>query len=74
MTMPKEVEEALNHVREFHPEITQVLYLRNGTWLFLDEDGEAPSFEGDDLDMAILETAFDMVDDQLPVIYALPEE
>lgn len=60
MRTPKKVKIALEHVRKFHPYVVQVFYGIDGRWLFMDEDMEALSFNGE-IDIGILEDAADSV-------------
>ena len=38
------IETALRQVRAFYPEVTQVLYLRGGYWVYMTETGDRPAF------------------------------
>ena len=68
--MTKEVKKALKHVRQYHPEVDTVIFLKDCRWLYLDsENGYFPSFT-DEIDASILEKAIDSVDD-LPAIFQL---
>ena len=68
--MTKEALEALEHVKQYHPEVDTVLFLKDGRWLYLDSENEYfPSF-ADEIDASILEKAIDSVDD-LPAIFQL---
>lgn len=50
---------ALNHVRQFLPEVTQVLYGADQRWMYLTDDGEVPGFAGYAIDAGLLEDAAD---------------
>jgi len=75
MEMPTEVATALEFVRTTNPEVTQVLFLRNCNWLFMDEEGTPAVFEKL-TDTTLLEKAVNAVYDthQLPVVFSLPVE
>lgn len=68
--MKKKIRRALDHVRQYHPEVTQVVFLRDGRWLYMDDDGECPQFVKE-VDVAILEEAADAVT-KVPAAFAGP--
>ena len=59
--MTKEVRESLDHVREFHPKVTHVVFNREGQWIYCDDNFHTPQF-CDDIDVGILEDAVDSVE------------
>lgn len=59
-TIPAAVAAALAHVRQFHPEVTQVFFGTDHRWLYCSEAFEAPTF-GTGIDVSILEAAADAV-------------
>ena len=63
------VQKALEHVRQFFPNVNTVLYGTDGRWLFLDGI-EAPNFEGYSIDVSILEQAADSVN-FLPAVFTV---
>lgn len=70
------VMEALRHVRAVHPEVVQVFYGIDGTWRYMDSEGNAPEFsefEEPPIDISLLETAAAAAaeDKGLPCAYAL---
>lgn len=68
--IPEKVLKALNHVRQYHPEVDTVLFLKDETWVYMNsEDRHIPSFV-DETDASILEEAIDSVE-KLPAIYQL---
>lgn len=52
---------ALEHVRTYRPEVTQVFYSNDLRWLYMTDDGDVPSFDGE-LDTSLLEDAVDSLD------------
>lgn len=50
---------ALNHVRQFLPDVTQVFYGCDQRWHYMDDDGESACFKGTDIDVSVLEDAAD---------------
>ena len=58
--MTNKVQQALRHVKEHHPEVTQVFYGTDGRWQYCGEAFERPKF-GDEVDVSILEDAADSV-------------
>lgn len=52
---------ALEHVRTFRPEVTQVFYTNELKWLYMTDDGDAPAFGGE-IDTSLLEDAVDSLD------------
>lgn len=50
---------ALNHVRQFLPDVTQVMYGADQRWMYLTENGEVPGFAGHAIDTSLLEDAAD---------------
>jgi hypothetical protein len=64
------VESAILHVRKFHPTCTRVLFDSMGRWRYMDSDNNGFSFEGDQIDIDLLEIASDTLD-ELPVLFEL---
>lgn len=54
------VKRALEHVRQFYPQVVMVVYSCDQRWLFMDEDFAAPTFDGR-INVSILEEAADSV-------------
>lgn len=52
---------ALEHVRTFLPEVTQVFYTNELKWLYMTDEGDVPAFGGD-IDTSLLEDAVDSLD------------
>ena len=52
---------ALEHVRTFRPEVTQVFYTNELKWLYMTDDGDAPAFGGE-IDTSLLEDAVESLD------------
>lgn len=59
------VTRALDHVRVRFPDVTHVVYTREGKWVYMSDDGDSPSFNGrlHDMDIGLLEEAADHVSD-----------
>lgn len=57
MATPKAVKKALEHVHELFPQVIAVVFTANGNWLYMDEDGNSPSFEGEPVNQDLLEAA-----------------
>lgn len=53
------VKKALDHIQTIHPTVDRVSYDKEGGWLYTDKIGEAPSFQNDSIDIALLELAAD---------------
>jgi hypothetical protein len=70
---PGAVVKAVEEVRSFHPEVTQVFYGRDNRWLFCDDDFEVPKGWSKQIDQGVLEDAADSVPN-LPAAYAVIEE
>lgn len=75
MQFNTKVQEALKHVNNLFPQVTQVFYGADGRWMFCDEDFNAPNFKNapDKLDISILEDAADSAGEQqgFPCAYVL---
>ncbi len=65
--MTKELKIAFEKIREYHPEVTMVVFNVMGQWFYSNDSFEAPSFDGM-IDQAILEDAADSID-TLPSVY-----
>ncbi|HDR9103735.1 TPA: hypothetical protein QDB04_000509 [Burkholderia vietnamiensis] len=73
-TTPAAVRTALAHVRSIYPQVTQVLYGRDGRWHFVDDEFEAPEFKaGDGIDTGIMEDAARAVE-TLPAAFSVSIE
>lgn len=68
---PIQVFLAFSHVRSFYPEVTHVLFTREGKWLYMGDDGEMPTF-CDQVNTGLLEDASDVVD--FPSVYFADED
>ena len=68
--IPKLVQQALNHVRYFHPDIDMVVYTADTRWHFMSEGGLHPTFDPD-IDVSILEKAQNFVGNNfgLPAVF-----
>lgn len=70
MKTPNEVVEALKHVRKY-VDVDTVVFFKNVTWMYCNsETHTAPSFEGTDIDVSILEAAADSIE-SFPFIYQM---
>ena len=65
--IPAAVVKALNHVRSVFPNVNHVAYCADGRWLYMDENGNMPAFNGL-IDVGILEDAADALD-SFPAIF-----
>lgn len=61
---------ALFYVKGFFPQITTVIYNKQGMWLYMDDNFNTPNFDDFDIDINVLEFASDSVT-ELPFIYQL---
>jgi hypothetical protein len=59
--MTEEIKTALEHVRQFHPEVTHVVFNGYGQWMYCDDNFKAPNFKDSDIDVSLLEEASDSV-------------
>jgi hypothetical protein len=67
---PVEVQNAFAHVREAFPNVTVLMYNEDCQWAFINSDGTAPSFEGANIQLPILEAAADaQYNISVPVTY-----
>jgi hypothetical protein len=66
---PPEVRVALDHVRQYHPEVTQVFFGVDQRWVYCSDAFEAPEFN-DSIDVSLLEAAADSVP-MLPAAYSI---
>lgn len=57
MATPKAVTKALNHVHDLFPQVTMVVFTPSGGWLYMDDEGNCPSFNGSAIDVNLLELA-----------------
>lgn len=69
---PAPVRKALDHVRDFHPEVNHVVFTSEGRWLYMNEIGYTPVF-GKQIDTSILESAADAVDG-FPAVFCIITE
>lgn len=67
MKVTPEIEKAMKHVKEFHPEVCMVLFTKDCRWHYMDENCIAPKFDSQ-IDVSILEDACDSVD-SFPYIF-----
>ena len=67
------VQKALRHVNRHFPEVTQVFFGADGSWLFCDEDFNAPNDKDNILDTWLLEDAADAAEEHkgFPCAYRL---
>jgi hypothetical protein len=70
--IPAPVVVALDHVRSRFPDVTHVVYTREGRWLYMSDEGEMPVFNGS-LDVGILEDACDAVE-SLPAVFCVGDD
>ena len=68
--MTQEVKKALDHVREFIPDVCIVAFNTDGQRQYFDEHWSSTTFEGMNIDTAILEDAADSIT-QLPAIFQI---
>lgn len=69
--IPTALEIAFNHVREKHPTVSIVIFDRNASWCYMDENFNAFKFD-ESIDTGILEAASDSIANSshpLPFIY-----
>jgi hypothetical protein len=67
--VPEPIRKALEHVRSYHPDVTQVVFFRDSRWLYFTDDLLSPQF-GPEIDVGVLEDAADAVP-ELPMAYAV---
>lgn len=70
--MTKEIKKAFEHIREFHPDVTHVVFDKNGQWMYFAENFRTPTFNHE-IDVNILNDACDSVD-VLPNVFYLPQK
>lgn len=70
-SITSELKKAIDHVKEFHPSLSMVIFNKEGQWQYMGEDFESFKF-GDKIDVSILEAASDSIP-YLPFIYQLPQ-
>ena len=66
--LTKELEIAINHVKESHPTLSIVIFDKQGNWQYM--DGNFEPFRFTNIDVSILEAASDSIE-SLPYIYQL---
>lgn len=71
--IPIKVLVALDHVRGFYPEVTTVIFNKQGRWQYVDDDFDAPGFFAHSIDFNILQDAVDSVK-SLPAVFQIEEE
>jgi len=66
---------ALNHVRQFHPEVHMVVFNIQGQWHYMSKDFVSPTFDKN-IDVDILQAAADAVYEMFgyPYVYQMPDE
>jgi hypothetical protein len=69
---PRQVEEALKHVRTFHPDVVMVTYGLDTRWMFTNKAGEPPDFDRR-VDVGILEDAQSSLS-RFPAIFQVAED
>ncbi len=57
--MNEKIQAALSHIHQLFPDVTQVFFSENGSWLFCDENFVAPDFSktATPVDIELLELA-----------------
>jgi hypothetical protein len=68
--MPEPVRIALEHVASIFPEVTHVFFSRESRWFFCDDNFDAPTFDGKQFDIGLLEDAADCLE-TLPAAFTL---
>lgn len=73
--MTKELQIAFDHVKQFHPTLSIVVFGLDGRWQYMDEDFGRFKFD-ERIDVGILEAAGDSVENNetLPYVYQAPLE
>ena len=71
--MNEKVDKAFRHVRSFFPEVQYLVVDVSGRWHWFDDEFFAPSFDGIDIDIEILQDAIDSLDG-FPNIFYWPED
>lgn len=68
---PAKLRAAFAHIRKYHPDVIEAVFLSSGTWLYFDHEGEAPTFDKK-INVATLEAARDEVEThfRLPVAFS----
>lgn len=67
--MTQQVEKALKHVKEYYPDVTTVVFNKEGMWQYFTDEFEAPKF-GDEIDVNILEKAVDSLE-EFPAVFQI---
>lgn len=68
MTPPDKVKNAINHVKQFHPDVDRVIFWKDGRWQYCTDSHDSPKFD-DNMDIDILERTNDFVHNN----YDLPQ-
>lgn len=64
--MTEALQIAIDHVKQFHPTLSIIVFSKDGRWLYMDENFTPFKFD-DKIDVGILETASDSIE-TLPFI------
>ncbi len=72
MTTTVALQKAINHVKEFHPTLSIVMFDIDGRWQYMDEDFDSFVFD-ERIDVSILEEAGDSIE-TLPFIHQIGEQ
>ncbi len=74
MKITPEILAALDHVRQFHPEVCLVVFNQQGQWQYMSEDFDSPKWDNTSpIDTSILEAAADSVE-VFPAVFQLEDE
>lgn len=73
MKVTQEIKTAFKYVKQFYPEITIVVFNKEGRWQYMDEDFGSPTFNKD-VDVSILEEAIDSYMGTLPFVFEPTEK
>jgi len=68
MKPTKEVLKAFEHVKSFHPNVSIVIFNKEGQWNYMDENFEGLDFSHDGINVSVLEDAVDSLK-EFPFIY-----
>lgn len=60
-TNPPEIAAAFREVQRFFPDVCLVVYLPDARWIFMDADGDSPSFAKSGISQEVLDNAADSV-------------
>lgn len=59
--IPYAIYKAVNHVKQFFPDVDRVTFEKRGFWTYATSTGECPDFEDYGIDYDILRDALDVV-------------